>query len=369
MNLLMITRKVDRQDSRAGHTYAWVKAIAEKLDGKLFVICLEKGDVSDLPSNVVVDSLGKERGTLRMLRWFKFPFLFWRRVGGVSAVFCHQNPEYTFGAWLCGTRLMGKKIVAWYTHGKLTARARMVSRIAHVVLTASRESFPVKTSRASVKPVGHGIDTEQFQTNGRVRWLDPKQLRIVSVGRISPTKDYETLIQAVAGLCGEQPLRTSDGKPIVVTLAIVGAPALPSDENYFTTLKELVNRQRLNDRIKFVGPVPHSEIAAWYQPDIADLMVNLSGTASIDKAVLEAMACGCPVITSNLAFRGIVPDECVVPSNDPPKLAQAITNFFEKYRYSGANYEMQVSRPLRQVVERFHSLDQLANEIVAACAV
>ena len=58
MKLLMVTRKVDQNDWLAGFTYNWVRKLAEKIE-RLYVICLEKGDLMGLPKNVEVYSLRK----------------------------------------------------------------------------------------------------------------------------------------------------------------------------------------------------------------------------------------------------------------------------------------------------------------------
>ncbi|MDD5110374.1 MAG: hypothetical protein PHI63_04125, partial [Patescibacteria group bacterium] len=192
MNILMITRIVDRNHSHAGHTYRWVQEIGRQLaPGKLSVLCLERGDTSGLPENVTVVSLGKERGVGRVGRWMRFPLAAWRLLAKSDAVFCHQNPEYTIAVWLLA-KPRRKRIVTWYVHGTVSWKTRAVARLADVILTASPESFRVKSPK--VRVVGHGIDTVAFQplpnrTPGNV-------FHIVSVGRISPTKDYETLIKA-----------------------------------------------------------------------------------------------------------------------------------------------------------------------------
>ena len=51
--LLMITRKVDRNDALAGFAWNWVKKIGENLD-KFYVISWQAGDKSDLPDNIEV---------------------------------------------------------------------------------------------------------------------------------------------------------------------------------------------------------------------------------------------------------------------------------------------------------------------------
>ena len=92
-------------------------------------------------------------------------------------------------------------------------------------------------------------------------------------------------------------------------------------------------------------------------------MVNLSGTGSLDKAGLEAMACGLPVITSNAAFRPLLPSGLVIPANHPQALADALA------RVAGWDEPRRraLGERLRAAVVRDHSLPALGQKIVAAC--
>ncbi len=348
MNLLMMTRRVDRADARAGHTYPWVSAMARQLrPGRLDVVCLERGDTAGLPMNVTVHSLGKESGGMRIGRWLRFPFTVWPLLGGADAVFCHQNPEYALAVWPWA-KLRRKRLVAWYTHGTVTWKTRLMARLVDVVLTASPESFRVPSPKVQV--VGHGIDTEVF----RPAPPPPRgDFTVVSVGRISPTKDYETLIKAVAELhqTGDHAIRCD----------IIGAPALPQDEQYLASLRELVSALKLEARVRFAGPVAHADVARVYQS--ADCLVNLSGTGSLDKAVLEAMACEVPVITSNPAFAPVLPSAWVIPGNDFRRLAEAI----RALRQLGPHERQQLQTHLREIVVTRHNLTQLVGKILAAC--
>jgi len=78
------------------------------------------------------------------------------------------------------------------------------------------------------------------------------------------------------------------------------------------------------------------------------LFVNLSDTGSIDKAVLEAMACGLKILTSNEAFKNIVPEENFTDKN--------LENVAKKIIYlkeSASNFS------LRGYVAKNHNLDNL----------
>lgn len=351
MNLLMITRNVDLNDARAGHTYAWVLALARALalrHGRLLVLCLAHGDLTGLPENVEVFSLGKERGVSRVGRWARFPLAAWRLVGQSQAVFCHQNPEYALAVWPIAA-VRRRRLVAWYTHGRVTWKTRTVAWASDVVLTASPESFRVHSPKVLV--TGHGIDVQQFAPQPRP---PDGLLHVVSVGRISPTKDYATLIKAM------QLLQQAGRLP--VDCVIVGGPGLPGQTQYFAALQAMVEGLGLNDLVRFAGAVPHVRVAAHYQQ--ADVMVNLSGTGSLDKAVLEAMACGCIVISSNAAFRSLLPTGLFIPGNNPSALAEALARVagwpVKQRRALGAR--------LRATVVRDHSLLALAAKIVAVCA-
>src|SRR3989344_1443042 len=259
MNILMITRIVDRNHSHAGHTYRWVQEIGKQLSpGRLRVLCLERGEVSGLPENVSVQSLGKEEVRSRFLRFLSFPFAAWPLVRRADAVFSHQNPEYTIAVWPLA-KLFRKRIVTWYVHGAVTWKTRAVARLADVILTASLESFRVASPK--VRVVGHGIDTDAFQPLPK---RAPNQhFQIVSVGRISPTKDYETLIKAAADL-------KRAGHQTAVT--IVGEPGLPEQVAYLESLKVLTIRLGLDEVVRFVGPVPNRDVVAYFQQ--ADLAVS-----------------------------------------------------------------------------------------------
>ena len=56
----------------------------------------------------------------------------------------------------------------------------------------------------------------------------------------------------------------------------------------------------LEGNIVLAGSMTQAETAALYRT--AALHVNVSATGSMDKTVMEALACGCPVLTSNEAF-------------------------------------------------------------------
>ena len=90
MKLLMITRKVDKDDAQAGFTYGWVKKLGEKLE-KLYVITWQKSNKGNLPENIEIISLFGSK----FLKFFTLQFRALGVLSKVDLVFCHMNPEYT----------------------------------------------------------------------------------------------------------------------------------------------------------------------------------------------------------------------------------------------------------------------------------
>jgi glycosyltransferase involved in cell wall biosynthesis len=79
-------------------------------------------------------------------------------------------------------------------------------------------------------------------------------------------------------------------------LVILGAER---DEKYSAELHQLVAELGIADDVVFVGGVPNEETAQFYQA--ADLLVYPSFNETFGLPILEAMACACPVVTSNLS--------------------------------------------------------------------
>lgn len=118
-------------------------------------------------------------------------------------------------------------------------------------------------------------------------------------------------------------------------------------------LKQKIKEKKLEDMIEFVGPIPNRNIADFYKG--GDLFVNLSDTGSLDKAVLEAMACELEILTSNEAFKNILPEE-----NMAPKDSFAIAEKIEKIAKQGSS----VRSDFIKYVSDNHSLNVLAGKII-----
>jgi len=341
MRLLMITRRVDRDDGLAGFTYNWIKKLSSRVD-KLEVICLEKGTSDWLPANVSVYSLGKETGKNRFREFWRFQGLARRIVPEVDGVFTHQNPEYgiLIAPW---TKIFRKKLIAWYTHKQVSWRLRLLNSLADIMVTASVDSFRLPSKK--LKVLQHGIDTKLFSYGAR---SDQAVINLLSVSRLSSTKKIDQMIDLVARL------KSSLKQPII--FKIVGAPTLPKDREYFSSLKAQVNKLGLAAQVQFLGSVANDQTPALYQE--ADIFLNFSQTGSVDKTVLEAMSTGALVLVSNEAFKDILePLNPYLYINDIESADKNIKELLNLDREA-------LGLKLRDYVLNHHNLDILMDKIV-----
>jgi len=83
-----------------------------------------------------------------------------------------------------------------------------------------------------------------------------------------------------------------------------------------------VKEKNLENFVEFLGGVPDREMLEYYRN--SDLLVNLTPAGSFDKALLEAMASGCLVLTSNDSFLNILGNKYLFKEKDLQNLAGKI---------------------------------------------
>jgi len=337
MKLLIITQKVDENDQLLGFFTEWLVRFAKRFE-KITIVCLEKGKFS-LPKNVRVISLGKDRKAGKLKQLFNFYFLLFALRKEYNAVFAHMNPIWVVLGGLFW-RLMRKKIFFWYTSGGVTAKLKLAEKFADTIFTASKESFRLPSKKVVV--TGHGIDTELFQPQEYNRESHSDKLKILSVGRIAPVKNYEVLVNA-------SKILADNG--VLFSVTIIGESVLKRDKDYESKIKNQLKELDLSGYFNFVGKVSQKNLPAYYQ--FHDLFVHLSKTGSVDKVLLEAMASGVAVLSSNESSRSFLPSELIFKEDDSSELAYKI----KKARSNHNTYH------LREYVVANHNLDNLIEKI------
>lgn len=329
MKLLIITQKVDKNDSVLGFFHRWILEFSKKVE-LVNVICLEKGEY-DLPNNVHVHSLGKEKAKNKLLYVFNFYKYIWSLRKEYDVVFVHMNQIYVILGYLVW-KIFGKKISLWYAHGQISTSLRFATFLSDILISSSKKGFRLETHK--LKIVGQGIDVDLFKNIS-----SEKENIILTTGRISNTKNIDTMVDVLNEL--------GDYK-----LVVIGEPITIQDSVYMDTLKKKISSLNLTERIIFKGSVAQEDLPGQYKN--AKVFLNLSDTGSLDKAVLEAMSLGLIVFSSNIAFKDIL-NEQFLESKNPTYIAEKI---------KGVHNES-IGLSNREFVIKNHSLDKLIKNILS----
>ena len=215
---------------------------------------------------------------------------------------------------------LSKKI--WKRTKKVIANSEGLKKLANKVVPDQEISV-----------IYNGVDTEEF------RPLEDKQeenkLKIISIGRLIERKGFKYLFESI-----------KNNKQVSLTL--VGEGNLQSE------LKKLAARN--NIEVNFLGKINHKDIAKYLQR--ADLFVLPSLNEGMSNSILEAMACGLPIIATDTGGSKelIKNNGFVVKKADAGSLKKVIENFI-------ANRELieSMGRASREAAEKM-SWDNIARD-------
>ena len=154
-------------------------------------------------------------------------------------------------------------------------------------------SLGVNSSKLRIIP--NGVDLQKFSIQDHSLFHSQLQIKenqkvILFVGSLVPVKGIETLLRAFVLLMKLHEVGT-------VKLYIVGGGFQEAK------LKRLASELHINNDIVFVGRVPHDKLPAWM--NIADCLCLPSLSEGHPNVVMEALACGLPVVASAV---GAIPD-------------------------------------------------------------
>jgi glycosyltransferase involved in cell wall biosynthesis len=203
--------------------------------------------------------------------------------------------------------------------GALTPSARRVQRLAlrraglvsggsHYVLDLARNLCPARHA-AEFRWAPLPVDADAFTPNGDHAPRDAAP-RLLHVGSLIPVKDQDLLLRAFAHIVRAQP---------DACLSIAGEDPFGRRAE----LEQLAASLGVGERVRWLGRVPHDDLPALYCA--SDLLLLTSWHESQCLAVLEAAACGLPVVGTAV---GVVPElapdaATVVAGRDPRALADA----------------------------------------------
>jgi D-inositol-3-phosphate glycosyltransferase len=157
---------------------------------------------------------------------------------------------------------------------------------------------------------------------------------LLFVGRIEPLKGIDSLLEAIA-IMNHNEVFCGDEQHQVFLAIIGGEPDLGPDamSAEMTRLQAMCREYGLDDLVTFLGKQSQDTLPYYYSA--AQIVVVPSHYESFGMVALEAMACGTPVVASQvggLAF--LVQDGLTgftVPLDDPEAMADRLTRLLEDH--------------------------------------
>jgi len=174
-----------------------------------------------------------------------------------------------------------------------------------------------------------GVDLERFQPLDKVEsrefvGIPPDDKLILFVGRIQPLKGIDVLMKALAIIKRQDPKLLAK-----VQVSIIGGAPQPDAEiekAEFERLETLRVELGIGDLITFLGAKDQDKLVHYYSA--AEMVVMPSHYESFGMVALEAMACGTPIIASDVGGLSFSIEDgfngYLVPGKDPQALAEKI---------------------------------------------
>ena len=366
MKLLIITQVVDKSYVPLCFAVEWFREFGKQCE-KVTVIGQKVGEY-ELPSNINVLSLKKEKGKSKFMQVMRFYSLAWKHRNDYEAVFVHMTPIWgVFGAplWL----LLRKRMYLWYEARGTGWNLRWGLKFVRKAFSASPGGMPLPTKKSVI--TGHGVDTAFFtppefsssevRGAGRVeKLLDSPSAGadsslegngrdsnlLVTVGRLTKAKRLDLIVQCFAAL------------PSTYRLQITGVPITEEDHKTKAILEALIETLGLEDRVSF-GTIPDEKLRVLLQK--AMLFLHASEATSLDKAALQAMASGCLVVTASPVVKPHVPEICRAEPQTMGATAKRLLSLPKEE-------EQKLRKELRTIIEREHSLPALIRKLVIEMA-
>lgn len=165
---------------------------------------------------------------------------------------------------------------------------KSVMKLADVIVPMNRpteQALHEKDFR-NVKYLPNPLSDNIIEQISQISRIERKSKQLLYVGHVYKTKGVVELVEGC---------RDIDG----ITLRIVGKYT----QEIYDELMSIGVTSNKTDWIQFLGEMPHEEVLKEFMS--ADLFVFPSYTEGFPNVILEAMACGCPIIASNV---GAIPE-------------------------------------------------------------
>jgi len=202
-----------------------------------------------------------------------------------------------------------------------------------------REVYGIKPNRSKI--IYRSVDTDLYSRDSeRDVYLMSEPIPILYTGNITERKGIGDIVNALKHVT----------TPVKLTLSG------KVEQEYILALREDLGESNVNHQLTFTGELLPENLLIQYRS--SSIFTLCSYAEGFSKSLLEAMACGLPVIVSDLApFKEIIKDHVnglMVPVHSPKRIAEAIHEYIERpelRKKCGINARKTVQERFRKGIE------------------
>jgi teichuronic acid biosynthesis glycosyltransferase TuaC len=265
----------------------------------------------------------------------------WAYPDGTTAV--------ALAGWLglpCVVRTMGSDINDWAQKSGRRFQIRWALRRADRVIAVSaalgREVEKLGVSRGRIRVIPTGVDPELFypmdRSEARVELgLGEQRPLIVVPSRLSREKGVHYFLEALKRL-----------DPSVMSIVV-------GDGDQQHALRSQAERLGITDRVLFAGFQPQERMRLYYAA--ADVTCLASTEEGWPNVLVESLACGCPVVASDVGgvheIIALTGDGILVPPADPERLCTALQDALSRVWNRQATVDRMREHTIRITAERY----------------
>jgi glycosyltransferase involved in cell wall biosynthesis len=311
-------------DSNSVHVWKWVTAIVENGFQVMVFSLTAPGDSerwNKLGVKVVTaNSAGGSKLTYpfavpalkKVIREFKPDLVHAHYASsyGLLGALANSHP-FVISVW--GSDVYDFPNISFVTKRALKYNFKKSDRILSTSHVMAKETAKYTNKKVEITPFG--VDTDVFKPMPALKLFNEDCLVIGIVKALEKKYGIEFLIKAFA-IVKEQ------YKSRPVKLLIVGKGSLEAE------LKTLAKSLGIEKDVFFTGLVEHSKVPSYHNTMDVEVFPSVDDSESFGVSVIEASACGRPVVVSNVGGLPEVTKDgetgIVVPPCEPGKIATAI---------------------------------------------
>lgn len=260
--------------------------------------------------------------------------IYWLKKESQSVVTCHDLINFYYNNNLQGSvQLPFVSKAAWLHAVKGMRYAKHVISVSSVTAKDTTKILDIPPEKISVIP--NAVDS-RFQPLAKAEitalrqkyGIAPETICLLNVGSNHPRKNLSTILEAIYRL----------------TKSDLDFQFLKIGADFTTEQKRYIQEHELSSYIKYIGKPEKQSLVEIY--NVADMLIAPSLHEGFGMTILEAMACGTPVITSNTSALPEVAGDAGVLVN--PEDSQAISDAVLKLHADPNYYQELIQKGLER---------------------